>query len=130
MSKEVKAIFAYTPRVKMGKVVETDELVSFIAGRSSLNEGAIVNLLFEFRDSLMHFAMIGRPVRLKNLGILAPRISKDGKYGLTFKIDSQLKKKMNVPKKFKGNVLNHDMLGKSVQEMKDRWNQEHPEDPV
>lgn len=130
MPKEVKAIFAYTPRVKMGQVVEIDELVSFIAGRSSLNEGAIVDMLFEFRDSLLHFSMIGRPVRLTEVGILAPRINKNGELGLNFKMDSALKSQMNGPKKFKGEVVNRDMLGKSVQEMKDRWNREHPEDPV
>ena len=130
MPKEVKAIFAYTPRVKMGIVVEIDELVSFIAGRTSFNEGAIANMLFEFRDALLHFAMTGRPVRLKELGILAPRIDKNGEVGLNFKMDSYLKSQMNVPRKFKGEVVNRDMLGKSVQDMKDRWNREHPEDPV
>lgn len=130
MPKEVKAIFAYTPRVKMGKVVEIDELVSFIAGRSSLNEGSIVNVLCEFRDALLHFAMTGRPVRLKELGILAPKINKNGELGLNFKIDSYLKSQMNVPRKFKGEVVNRDMLGKSVEEMKDRWNREHLEDPL
>ncbi len=130
MSKEVKAIFAYTPRVKMGKVVEIDELVSFIAGRTSFNEGAIVNMLFEFRDALLSFTMTGRPVRLKELGILAPRINKNGEVGLNFKLDSRLKSAINQKGKFKGDVVNRDMLGKSVQDMKDRWNREHPEDPL
>lgn len=130
MPKEVKAIFAYTPRVKMGKVVEIDELVSFIAGRTSFNAGAIDNMLLEFRDALLFFAMTGRPVRLKELGILAPRIDKNGELGLNFKMDSRLKSAMNQQGKFKGDVVNRDMLGKSVEEMKDRWNQEHPENPL
>jgi hypothetical protein len=35
-----------------------------------------------------------------------------------------------VAGKFKGKVFNRDMIGKSVEEMIQRWNQEHPDDKI
>jgi hypothetical protein len=130
MPKEIKAIYSYTPRVKLGQMVEMDEITAFISGRTSFNEGAIDNMALEFRDALKCFLMTGRPVRLKGLGIFAPRIGKDGELGINFKMDGRLKSDINVPRRFKGVVVNRDMLGKTAAEMTERWNREHPDDPL
>ncbi len=130
MSKEIKAIFNYSPRVKLGQIVEMEEIAAFISGRTSFNEGAVDNMALEFRDALKCFLMTGRPVRLKGVGIFAPRIDKNGELGINYKIDGRLKSDINVPRRFKGEVVNRDMLGKTAAEMKERWNREHPDDPL
>ncbi|MCX6583226.1 MAG: hypothetical protein NT166_23875 [Candidatus Aminicenantes bacterium] len=130
MSKEIKAVLNYSPRVRLGQIVETEEVAAFISGRTSFNEGAVDNMALEFRDALKSFLMIGRPVRLKGVGIFAPRIDRNGEVGINFKIDSRLRSDINLPRKFKGKIVNRDMLGKTVEDMKERWNSEHPEDPM
>jgi nucleoid DNA-binding protein len=130
MAEEVKAIRSYTPRVKLGNMVDIKELVSFIQGRTSFNEGAIINMLTELRDAIIFFNLSGRPVRLRELGIFAPRIDKNGRLGINFKIDKWLKSEMNVQGKYNGDIVNQDMIGKSIEEMVQRWNQEHPDDEI
>lgn len=130
MAEEVKAIRAYTPRVVQGNMVEIEDVADYIEGRSSLNGGAVVNTLWEFRKALTVFALSGRPVRLKGLGIFSPRMDKDGVVGLNFRMDPWLKSELNVMGKFKGEVVNRDMLGKSAVEMIERWNEEHPDDKI
>jgi len=130
MAEEVKAIRAYTPRVVQGNMVEIEDVADYIEGRSSLNGGAVVNTLWELRKALTVFALSGRPVRLKGLGIFSPRMDKDGVVGLNFRLDPWLKSELNVKGKFKGEVVNRDMLGKSAVEMIERWNEEYPDDKI
>jgi hypothetical protein len=126
----VKAIFAYTPRVKLGKMVEMEELVHFISGRSPLTEGTVANALAELRDAVVFFAMAGRPVRVKGLGIFAPRIDLNGVLGINQKPDKWLKHQLNLEGEFTGEIVNRDMIGKTSDDLLARWNQEHPEDPI
>jgi len=130
MAEEVKAIRAYTPRVVQGDLVEIEDIADYIEGRTSFNGGAVVNMLWEFRKALTVFALSGRPVRLKGLGIFSPRIDKDGVVSLNLRVDPWLKSELNVKGRFKGRVENRDMLGKSVDEMIERWNGEHPDDKI
>ncbi len=130
MAKEITAIYAYTPRVKPGQMVDIDELVSYILARTSFNEGAVMNLLTELRDALRFFVRSGRPVKLKGVGVFGPRIGKDGRFGVTYRADSWLKSELNIPAGYKGDMVNKDMIGKSVRELVERWNEEHPDDPV
>lgn len=130
MPEEVKAIYAYTPRVKLERVVELPTLVSYIEGRTGFNKGAIMAMLSEFSSALVFFARSGHPVRLPDMGIFAPRIDKNGRFGLNFKMDKHLKNEMNTKGTFTGEVVNRDMIGKSVEEMVERWNTDHPDDKI
>lgn len=130
MAEEIRAIRSYAPRLKLGNMVDIKELVSIIQGRTSFNEGAILNMLTELRDAIIFFALAGRPVRLRELGIFAPRIDKNGRLGINFKTDKWLKSEMNVEGKYNGEIVNKDMIGKSIEEMVQRWNQEHPDDEI
>jgi hypothetical protein len=126
----IKAMYAYSPRLKRGLMVDMDELVTFIAGRTGLNEGSILHVLMELRDSLSFFARAGRSVRVKGLGIFGPNIDLKGKFSVYHKPDKWLKNELNKPHAFKGEVLNSDMIGKTFDELITRWNDEHPDDPI
>lgn len=130
MPKEVKAIYAYTPRVKLDRVVGIEDIGSFIAGRSTFNEGMVMNMLMELQAALAHYANMGHPVRLNGVGLFSPRINKNGELGMNFKIDKHLKGKMNLSGEFKGEIVNNDMIGKSVEDMINLWNLEHPDEPI
>jgi len=130
MSEAIKAFFAYGPRVKLGLMVESEEIATFISGRTGFTEGVINAVLTELRDSVAFFAKSGRPVRLKGLGIYAPRIDLNGVFGINPKPDRWLKHELNVPGKFRGEVVNHEMIGQSSLALIERWNEDHPDDKI
>ncbi len=65
MARVIEAIRAYSPRIKRGIAAELGDVVGFIAGRSSLNEGTILNVMAELREAITFHALSGRSVRLR-----------------------------------------------------------------
>jgi hypothetical protein len=130
MANKIQAIGAYRPRIKLGKRVERDGLVKFIARSSGLNESGIMQTLLELRDAIIFFNLQGIPVELEGLGTFYPTIGLDGVFGVGHRPDPMLKYAYNVPLAFKGDIENRDMIGKAVAELIARWNEEHPEDPI
>jgi len=130
MADKIKAIRAYSPRVKIGYTAELFEVVNFIAGRSGLNEGTILNVMTELREAATFFALSGRPVRLRGLGVFAPTIGLDGRFGINHRPDKHLISEINIGGRFVGDLVNRDMIGKTTEDLVERWNLEHPEDKV
>jgi nucleoid DNA-binding protein len=126
----VKAIYAYAPRVKIDKVIELDQMVTYIADRTGFNEGVVIGVLAELRDSVAFYAKGGNSVRLRGLGLFSPRISLNGEFSINYKPDKRLKNILNEPDAFWGEVVNSDMIGKTSDQLIDRWNEEHPDEPV
>jgi hypothetical protein len=44
MVSKIKAVGAYRPRIKLGKTASLQQLVSYITGRTGLNEGEITSV--------------------------------------------------------------------------------------
>ncbi len=130
MAKEVQAVRAYTPRVVQGQMVDMSILAKLIAGRTSFNTGTILNMLYEFKDALVLYALTGQPVRLEGLGIFSPTVNKNGEFDLNYRTDVWLKSELNKRGEFKGVMKNRDMIGKSLDDMIERWNLEHPDDKI
>ena len=53
MSKPLKAIQAYGPRLALGRTIQKDELVDLLSTRTSLNESEIGSVLNELRDAVI-----------------------------------------------------------------------------
>lgn len=132
MADLVKAVQAYSPRIIKGKKVQTDELVSFIGGRTGYNKSTIIGLLLEFQNIIVVSLKAGRAVNLEGLGIFSPGINKDGVIRVNFRVDKDITRGINwkADYPFKGKIKNEDMIGKSTQDYINRWNAEHPDDPV
>ncbi len=130
MAKRITAIRSKMPRIKLAKLVEQQEIVSFIAGRTGYNEGAILNMLAELRDMVAFYAKSGRPVKLQGLGIFAPTMDKNGTIKITHRYAGWLKNELNAPGAFLGDIENRDMLNQPAEVLIERWNSEYPDDPV
>jgi nucleoid DNA-binding protein len=132
MADVVKAVQAYSPRIIKGKTVKTDELVSFIAGRTSYNKSTIVATLLEFQEVIVTSLKAGRAVKLEGLGTFSPGINKEGVLRVNFRAEKKITRGINwsADYPFKGKFKNQDMIGKSKQDYIKRWNTEHPDDPV
>lgn len=130
MAEVIKAIQAYSPKVKVDRIVEMKELVKYIGGRTGLNSGVIRHVLSELHDSLLHFTMTGCSVRLEEIGVFTPGMDNKGKFGMNFRVDKGLTARMNTSSEFHGTIRNKDMIGKTREEFIARWNEEHPEDRI
>ncbi|MCP5050676.1 MAG: hypothetical protein GY940_26165 [bacterium] len=130
MAKPINAIATYGPKIKQQATIQMNDLVTHIAGRTSINEGAIMNLLIELRDALLYFNRMGQPVKLEGLGTFTPKIALDGEIRVAHRTDSWLKSKINEKRKFHAKILNRNMIGKTFADLIARWNEEHPDDPV
>ncbi len=130
MANRIKAITAYGPRVKLGKRAEMEDLVSFIARSTGLNESGVRQVLLELRDAVLFFTLRGQPVKLEGLGTYTPKISLDGTFGIGHRADIRLKNGLNQPGAFKGEIENSKNIGKTGDELIALWNAEHPDDLV
>lgn len=129
-SNRIKAVAVYNPKIKQGKTVSMKEVVSFISGRTGLNKGPILLALSELQDTILFFVQSGRAVKLDGIGTCTPRIGLDGEISLSILPDKEFKRQLNAPRWFEGEILNKDMIGKTTEDLVDRWNEEHPDDPV
>lgn len=130
MAEPVNAIYAYTPRVKINRVVEMNAIITYIGDRTGFNKSTILGMLAELEASVQHYTNRGNSVRLNGLGLFSPRINQKGKFSVNYVVDKGLKIELNRKGKFAGTVVNHDMIGKTTDELIERWNEEHPDDPV
>ena len=130
MAKAINAVHKYRPRIKHQKTVREEELAKFIEGRTSINAGAILNVLYEIREAMIFFHRTGEAVKLQGLGTFTPEISLDGRIKVVHRADRLIKSELNVDYQFKAKILNRDMIGKNIDDLVRRWNDEHPDDPV
>jgi len=130
MASRIKAINAYMPRIELGRRAEMDELIDLIAARTGLNEGEIRQVLLEMRDAVLFYNLQGRAVKLEGLGTYTPVIQLDGDFKVGHRADVALKKGLNAPGEFRGDIENSENIGKTGDELVAMWNEDHSDDPV
>jgi hypothetical protein len=130
MASKIKAINAYRPRVVLGKRAEIDDLVSFIARSTGLNESGVRQMLLELRDAVVFFGLRGQPVKLEGLGTYTPKIDLDGTMGVGHRADVGIKNSFNASGAFQGEIENRENVGKTSDDLAAMWNEAHPDDPV
>lgn len=128
MAKKIEALGAYRPRIDLGRTVQQDELVEYLAGRTGLNEGTLSLVLYELRDALIHYHRRGRGVKLNGIGTYLPNIKLDGTFDVQHRLDWDTKNALNEPGSFRGTIQNREHIGKTVDELVTLWNAEHPDD--
>ena len=130
MAKQIQAVSAYCPRIGLGKRAETNDLVDFIARSTGLNEGTIRQVLTELRDATVFFSLRGQSVQLEGLGTYTPTIELDGTINVGHRADGYIKRHLNAPAAFQGEILQRENIGKTSADLAALWNADHPDDPV
>jgi nucleoid DNA-binding protein len=130
MATRMNALSAYRPRIELGNLVENPELARYIARGTALNRGEIGNVLDEFNEAIIFYGVKGQPVKIEGVGVFTPVIKTDGTYRIGFRLDTSVSKALNVQGAFSGNVANSVNIGMTLEEMIERWNEEHPDDPI
>jgi nucleoid DNA-binding protein len=130
MSKPIKAVNAYRPRIEQGNTVQKAEFIRAVSRATTLLEGTVNNALTEFRDQIITFCRTGRAVKLDGLGIFTPGIDTEGKLAINFRADGALNFGMNQPGTFTGTILNREHIGLTLEQFVQIWNDEHPEELI
>jgi hypothetical protein len=130
MSSFMHAINAYMPRIVQGPTVQWDELVEFIARSTGLNESGVLQVLTELQDAVLYHNRRGRAVMLDGLGVYSPSSKLDGTLKINHRMDNFLKKRFNMPGLFKGQIANAENIGKLLDDLVAKWNEENPDDPI
>jgi hypothetical protein len=60
----------------------------------------------------------------------SPTVSLDGTFGVGHRADDAIKKRLNAPGAFQGEIVNRENIGKASDDLVAQWNEAHPDDPV
>jgi hypothetical protein len=69
-------------------------------------------------------------VKVEGLGTYTPTIKLDGTLGVGHRADIAIKRALNVPGEFDGDIENRENVGKTSDDLIAMWNEDHPDDPV
>jgi hypothetical protein len=105
-------------------------VVKFLGIGLSVDGGMVSKMLSELYTVLQYHCTMGQPVKLDGLGTFTPTLSLDGTFNMAFRPDKKVKSALNTPYGFRGEIKNKEMIGKTQADIIDRWNEEHPDDPV
>lgn len=131
MANKITAINAYRPKIKLEKTRDVKDVARLIAGRTSMNEGAVLQSLTELRSVLEFYMGSGTPVKLPGLGTFTPSMSLEGALNVTLRIDTALLSELNKKREgFKGEIKNRENIGKTSDELVRIWNENNPGDLV
>lgn len=130
MAKLIKAVAALGPRLELGKMAVISELISFIAGRTGLNKGDILQVVNELNEGIVFYTLSGRGIKIDGLGVFKPSVNLKGELSMTVRLDTSFAAELNKPKAFKGDIAHREMMGKTTQDIITKWNEKHPDDPV
>ena len=61
-------------------------------------------MLLELRDAVVFFNLRAQPVKLEGLGAYTPTVKLDGNFGVGRRADLAIKRKLNIPGEFKGDI--------------------------
>jgi len=130
MAPRIKAVNAFRPRIEQGNTVQKPELIRAVSRATSLVEGTVDQAVKEVRDQIIEFCRSGRAVKVDGLGTFTPSIDLEGYFSISFRADPAMNYGLNLPGTFSGTILNREHLGKTADELVQKWNLEHPDDPV
>ncbi len=68
--------------------------------------------------------------KVEGLGTYAPNISLDETFDLQYRADTAFGNALNIPGIFSGTILNRENIGKTPDELVEKWNVEFPDDQV
>lgn len=130
MASRISALNHYRPQIEYGETADWREVAEHIAGRTGLVPSDVIRVLLELQATIIFFLLRGHGVKLEGLGTYLPNINYKGVYDVAHRLDRRLKKELNRSRAFRGRIRNKKNIGMTAEEVYDRWNREHPEDPV
>ncbi len=129
MAKLIQAFAAYGPKIDLTEAAEPQRFMELITQRTTLSTGVVRNVQESEVETLIGLLKEGRPVHT-GVAIFRPSIDLEGKISVSVRVDKRIISALNTPGAFTGNIKNNENVGKSTQEIVNRWNAEHPNDVI
>ncbi len=129
MAKLIQAINAYRPRIVQGQAVDEEQYIESLALRSTLSADVIENVKESEMEEIIAFLQQGRPVRTGN-ATYTLSITLDGSFEVNVRLNKRAIRELNAPGAFQGQIINAESISKTSGELIERWNKEHPDDPI
>ncbi len=129
MAKKIQAIQKFGPKLRLGRAADEDEYIDLVTRNSGISRGEVLQIEAEDADALVYLLKQGRPVHTTS-AIYTPIIKQDGRIEVNVRLRGGVVGQINVPGEFRGDVLNADSIGKSTDELCDRWDVEFPDDLI
>jgi hypothetical protein len=129
MAKLIQAFAAFGPKIDLADAAEPQRFMELITQRTTLSAGVVKNVQESEVETLIGLLKEGRPVHT-GIAIFRPSIDLEGNISVSVRVDKRILSALNAPGAFTGDIKNSDNIGKTTQEIANRWNAEHPNDPV
>jgi hypothetical protein len=130
MAKIVQAVSKYGPKLKLNPTAQLKKVADWMAMRTGLNTSEALMLLQELHEALLYFNAEGTPVKLPGIGTFTPSIDRNGQFKINLRPDAALKKGLNTPDAYTGEITNQKHIGLTDEEYKAIWDQDHPTDQL
>lgn len=130
MAHRIQVISMCRPRVEQGSTVQKPELVSIMSHGTGIVQSVLDFVICELRDRLIEILRSGRALKIEGLGTWSLNIGLDGRFDVQYRADAALIRALNERGAVTGRIRNRGNIGKSGDEIVQKWNEDHPEDPV
>jgi hypothetical protein len=125
MARLIQAVAAYGPKIELTKPVDPETFMKMLTKRTTLSSGVVKNVQESEVETLIDFLKEGRPVHT-GIAIFTPIIDLEGNFTVSVRVDKRIISQLNIPGEFKGTINNSENIGKTSQDIADRWNTDNP----
>ncbi|HJS18657.1 MAG TPA: hypothetical protein VJ785_07900 [Anaerolineales bacterium] len=129
MARLIQAVAAYGPKIDLTKPVDPPSFMKMITRRTTLSSGVVKNVQESEVETLIDFLKEGRPVHT-GIAIFTPIIDLEGNFSVSVRVDRRIISQLNIPGEFKGVINNSENIGRTSQEIAERWNADNPGDLI
>lgn len=129
MAKLLQAVVAYGPKLELMDAAEPQRFMELLTKRTTLSAGVVKNVQESEMETLIGLLLEGRPVHT-GVAIFTPSIDLEGNLNVNVRVDKRMLTALNTPGAFTGKIRNKENIGKTSQQLSERWDEENPGDPV
>ncbi len=129
MAKRIRALAEYRPRIKQGKATDERRYLELVTQRTTLSTGVVKNVQESEIETIVGLLLEGHPVHT-GAAIYSISLGLNGEYKVNIRLNKRIRQAVNAGGAFRGEIINAENIGKTSEEMIERWNLEHPDDPV
>ncbi|MCC7019105.1 MAG: HU family DNA-binding protein [Ardenticatenales bacterium] len=130
MATWIEAISAYRPRVSTLPTLDLDALAERLASGTLLTPRVARMVLEELGHEIGQQLRTGHRVKLPGIGTFGPRIRLDGTMRATLRLAPELRDAVTDVGTFLGGITGRESVGLDLIALKERWDAEHPDDPL
>ena len=130
MATLIQAIATYRPRIAHSRTMDLDELTEHLAVGTLVTAPLAQMVLRELGRQALLQARSAVKLRLPGIGVIGHDIRLDGTPYPQIRVDKVLRAGLADVEAFRGEITNREMIGVPLEAYKERWDREHPGDPV